>query len=74
MFCSYPNQDLFSEIHLTAYNVQSEGFSQNHWASGLCPLSGIQILENTTFRKLALSLSSGKRTETPTSTGRLIED
>jgi hypothetical protein len=48
-------------------------YTQTYWVFELCPSSGIQKLENTTFRKLDLFPSSGGGGETPTLLGTVTE-
>jgi hypothetical protein len=49
------------------YNIQ------NHWVTGLCPVSGILNTENTTFWKLDVSVSDEGK-DTPTLFGPLERD
>jgi hypothetical protein len=43
----------YYKVLTTVYNTQ------RYWVFGLCPSSGFEITENTTFRKLDLFPSSG---------------
>jgi hypothetical protein len=45
--------------------------TQNYCVCGLCPSFGFEVLENTTFRKLGLFLSSGEGKEMPALLGPL---